>query len=209
MTDCDIGILKLSGFVESEEESSGLIPTEFKVSGIHLSGVTYSERTNIFWFRPFETRQNVQVSVQDCHFSGLDFEGLGQIFLIESQLSSEILIEDTSFTRVKHGTIVIAASNTQESTLPTQVRMRNISIVECDSGENSFIKVLTNSILFFEDSTAERNWGEGQGTIIQAGQKKAKVFITNSRFFQNAGFEGGCVSSLYESKTVVTGSTFT
>lgn len=99
------GLFKFGGFVNSLKNNA--TKKTFTIKNIQFKSAVYTVKSTPVWLTPFETTANTQILFENCKFENIELKGLGEVILIESQMSNPIIFKNSTFKNIQYGGINI------------------------------------------------------------------------------------------------------
>jgi hypothetical protein len=133
-------------------------------------------------------------------FDNIEFETKGNLLLLEQQISNTLVISNSKFTNLKSARITIEASNKNDISLKTKVRIVNSVFDSVDGVYNSLINTYQGADLQVQNCTFTNISKYEKGAVLNAGYQKGTVEFTDVVFQNNSASEGALFVIESESK---------
>ena len=202
-SNCSVGFLHFFSV-------SGTTPTTkiVRFEHINITDSTFATRNDLITFGPMYTAQDVDIHMNDVHFKNLNFKKLANIIHLKQQTLDPFVFENSSFTNVIGGHILIEPLTVSTDSLTTVLAMKNVTAANNDFSDSTFIVLKEHCELRITTCNLYRNSATFRGSIISIIDNNSFVNITNCNFNNNNGMIGGLFYVNGKSPIYVYDSTF-
>ena len=196
VTDSDTSLVSFGSILNSPPDAK-----LFLISNITYKDSTFASPKSIINTAGIELDANVEFILQDLKFSNIEYLTKGNLLQLMHQLSSQVLISNSSFSNMTAGKLLVESSNKQNANLQTRVRIQNTVFDSLMEKYNSFVNINEGGNLEIHNCTFSNIMSYEEGAVLYAGSRSTQTVITDSTFFNNSA----SIASVFyiESQSVV------
>lgn len=163
----------------------------FTFSNFEYKNSILYDKNNLIYFTKMELNTSFNFALTGIKFTNVTFPIKGNLIMIQHQLKNPLSIANLRVSNCKYGAIYMAAMNTQNKLLPTNILMTNLTTDKVNAGFQSFMQVYENTKLEIRDSSILYVFNFAEGAVLTAGYQQAEVNIYNTLIKFNSAIEGG------------------
>ncbi|CAI2376317.1 unnamed protein product [Moneuplotes crassus] len=126
----------------------------------------------------------------DSKFYNIEFTRGGKIFDFEHQISTQVVVQDTTFTNITAGSIYLESFN-KNNDVTTLVLLSNITAQKCTMNDKSFLDISQGGRLEVRDSLFTNMHSSYEGPILSSKFEGTEVNILRSNFTKNTAISAG------------------
>lgn len=167
------------------------ISKTFLISNFTFKDSYFKNSKDLISFRKLEGVANFTIAFKNMTFSNITFETTGNLFLFQHQTVNPIEMKNVVFKNLTNAHINLEAINKVNSLFPVRVNMENITTSEINTGFNSFINLLQNTLLTVNNSLIEYVYSFDEGSVLSVSQPMSQAVFNNTKIKFNSAWTAG------------------
>jgi predicted outer membrane repeat protein len=168
----------------------------------------YISFNDIFSFGPLYTEQDIDIQMSDAVFKNINFTNPGNLIYFKQQALHPFVLQNAIFENIIGGHILLEPLVINQDPLTIKLEMYNITANNNDYGDFTFIVAKKEVEITIDTCEMYRNSATFRGSIISIIDGNSFAVISNCKFNNNDGINGGIFYINGDSSIEVKNSTF-
>lgn len=159
-----ISIISIAAFINTPPTTKYLNFKDMTLVNSQLTG-----QAVLFGTFRIEYDLDIQISYNNISFDGISFENTGYLFEFNHQLPKNLTLSNSVFSDIQQGVINIASSNSEDTSLMTNVFLDNLTVSGIQANLASFINIEQGGRLHISNSSFTNMYSLQDGGVLTAG----------------------------------------